>query len=109
MFDLFDISDRPLTLEQATDRLLVKLLQRNPTLQVISGAQPLMLMGGDPALRTVLVGQSGSGSSGSPEISWVVTRVYYQTLFYIVCVAPQKDFDKLQPTFEQILRSIELK
>jgi len=107
MFDLFDISDRPTTLEQATDRLLVKLLQRNPTLQVISGAQPLMLMGGEPALRTVLVGQSGS--SGSPEISWVVTRVYYQSLFYIVCVAPQKDFEKRQPTFEQILRSIELK
>jgi len=107
MFDLFDISERPLTLEQATDRLLVKLLQRNPTLQVISGAQPLMLMGGEPALRTVLVGQSGSSSS--QEISWVVTRVYYQTLFYIVCVAPQKDFDKRQPTFEQILRSIELK
>jgi Zn-dependent protease with chaperone function len=107
MFDLFDISDRPMTLEQATDRLLVKLLQRNPTLQVISGAQPLMLMGGDPALRTVLIGQSES--SNSPEISWVVTRVYYQTLFYIVCVAPQKDFEKRQPTFEQILKSIELK
>jgi len=107
MFDLFDISDRPMTLEQATDRLLVKLLQRNPTLQVISGAQPLMLMGGEPALRTVLVGQSGSSSS--PEVSWVVTRVYYQTLFYIVCVAPQKEFEKRQPTFEQILRSIELK
>jgi Zn-dependent protease with chaperone function len=107
MFDLFDISERPMTLEQATDRLLVKLLQRNPTLQVISGAQPLMLMGGEPALRTVLIGQSES--SNSPEISWVVTRVYYQTLFYIVCVAPQKDFEKRQPTFQQILRSIELK
>jgi hypothetical protein len=107
MFDLFDISERPMTLEQATDRLLVKLLQRNPTLQVISGAQPLMLMGGEPALRTVLIGQSES--SNSPEISWVVTRVYYQTLFYIVCVAPQKDFDKRQPMFEQILKSIELK
>jgi Zn-dependent protease with chaperone function len=107
MFDLFDISERPMTLEQATDRLLVKLLQRNPTLQVISGAQPLMLMGGEPALRTVLIGQSES--SNSPEISWVVTRVYYQTLFYIVCVAPQKDFEKRQPAFEQILKSIELK
>ena len=96
-----------MTLEQATDRLLVKLLQRNPTLQVISGAQPLMLMGGEPALRTVLIGQSES--SNSPEISWVVTRVYYQTLFYIVCVAPQKDFEKRQPAFEQILKSIELK
>jgi len=107
MFDLFNISDRPMTLEQATDRLLVKLLQRNPTLQVISGAQPLMLMGGEPALRTVLIGQSES--SNSPEISWVVTRIYYQTLFYIVCVAPQKDFEKRQPAFEQILKSIELK
>ena len=107
MFDLFDISERPMTLEQATDRVLVMLLQRNPTLQVISGAQPLMLMGGEPALRTVLVGQSGS--TNSPEISWVVTRVYYQSLFYIVCVAPQKDFEKRQPAFEQLLRSIELK
>jgi hypothetical protein len=107
MFDLFDISERPMTLEQATDRLLVNLLQRNPKLKVISGAQPMMLMGGEPALRTVLIGQSES--SNLPEISWVVTRVYYQTLFYIVCVAPQKDFEKRQPTFEQILKSIELK
>jgi len=107
MFDLMDISERAMTLEQATDRLLVRLLQRNPTLQVISATQPMMLMGGEPAFRTVLIGQSSS--TNSPEISWVVTRIYYQSLFYIVCVAPQKDFDRRQPTFEQILRSIELK
>jgi beta-barrel assembly-enhancing protease len=107
MFDLFDTSERTMTLEQATDRLLVFLLQRNPTMQVISGAQPLMLMSGEPALRTVLIGQSAS--TNSPEISWVVTRAYYQNLFYIVCVAPQKDFDRRQPTFEQILRSVQMK
>jgi hypothetical protein len=107
MFDLMDISGRTLTLEQATEQLIVRLIQRNPSLQVISGAQPLMLMGGDPALRTVLIGQSSS--TNSPEISWVVTRAYYQNLFYMVCVAPQKEFEKRQPAFEQILRSVELK
>ena len=107
MFDLFDISDRTMTLEQATNNLLVSLFQRNPSLQVFSGAQPLMLMGGEPALRTVMIGQSRS--TNSPEISWVVTRIYYQSLFYMVCVAPQRDFEKRQPAFEQILRSVELR
>ncbi len=107
MFDLFDISERPMTLEEGTRRLLVSLLQRNPTLQVLSGAQPMMLMGGEPALRTVMLGQSKA--TNSPEISWVVTRLYYQNLFYVVCVAPQKDFEKRQPGFEQILTSIELR
>jgi Zn-dependent protease with chaperone function len=107
MFDLMDTSGRIHTLEQATEQLIVRLIQRNPSLQVISGAQPLMLMGGEPALRTVLLSQSGS--TNSPEISWVVTRAYYQNLFYMVCVAPQKEFEKRQPAFEQILRSVELK
>jgi Zn-dependent protease with chaperone function len=107
MFDVMDTSGRPHTLEQATEQLIVRLIQRNPSLQVISGAQPLMLMGGEPALRTVLISQSGS--TNSAEISWVVTRAYYQNLFYMVCVAPQKEFAKRQPTFEQILRSVELK
>jgi len=107
MFDVMDTSGRSHTLEQATEQLIVRLIQRNPSLQVISGAQPLMLMGGEPALRTVLISQSGS--TNSAEISWVVTRAYYQNLFYMVCVAPQKEFTKRQPTFEQILRSVELK
>lgn len=107
MFDLFDISERAMTLEQATERLLVSLRIRNPNLQVISGAQPLMLMSGEPALRTVMIGQSSA--TNAPEISWVVTRMYYQNLFYIVCVAPQKDFEKRQPAFQQILKSIELR
>jgi Zn-dependent protease with chaperone function len=88
MFDVMDTSGRPHTLEQATEQLIVRLIQRNPSLQVISGAQPLMLMGGEPALRTVLIGQSGS--TNSAEISWVVTRAYYQNLvLYGLCRAAE--------------------
>ena len=43
-------------------------------------------------------------------IVWLVTRLYYQSLFYVVCVAPEGDeFDKYQPIFEQIIRSVELR
>jgi len=107
MFDLFDVSERKMTLEQATDHFLVSLLQRNPELQVIPGAQSQRLLDGEPALRTVMIGQSGAKNSA--EISWVVTRLYYENLFYIVCVAPEKEFEKRQEVFEQILDSIKLR
>jgi hypothetical protein len=46
----------------------------------------------------------------SSEIVWVVTRMYYQSLFYIVCVAPEEEFTRdFQATFEQIIRSIQLR
>jgi hypothetical protein len=63
-----------------------------------------MLIGSEPALRTVMIANSRPN-----QVLWVVTRQYYDSLFYIVCVAPEEDFAQLQPVFEQILRSIELR
>jgi Zn-dependent protease with chaperone function len=105
MFDLFDISvpDRSLTLEQATNRLIVFLRQRNPSLRIVPGAQTQMLVSDEPGLRTVLIGRSEASSL--PEVVWVVTRLYYQSLFYMVFVAPEDAFPIYQPVFEQMIRS----
>jgi hypothetical protein len=108
LFDLFPVETQPVSLEQATDRLLVHLRQRNQSLRVIPGATTQVLMGSEPALRIVMIGRSSS--TQSTELVWVVTRPYYESLFYIVCVAPEgEEFEKAQPVFEQIIRSIELR
>jgi hypothetical protein len=67
-----------------------------------------MLMGSEPALRTVMIGRLAP--SEPSEIVWVVTRRYYDTLFYLVCVAPEEEFSSTyQPIFEEIIQSVELR
>ena len=109
MFAFFDVSvpDRALTLEQATNRLIVFLRQRNPNLRIVPGAQTQTLVSNEPGLRTVMIGKSDA--SNSSEVAWVVTRMYYQTLFYMVFVAPEEEFPTYQPVFEQIIRSARLR
>jgi Zn-dependent protease with chaperone function len=109
MFDLFesDVPDRALTLEQATNRLIVFLRQRNQSLRIVPGAQVQMLVSDEPGLRTVMIGQSGA--TNSAEVVWVVTRAYYQNLFYMVFVAPEDEFPTFEPVFEQMIRSARLR
>jgi Zn-dependent protease with chaperone function len=119
--DLFDVvvPDRTLTIEQATNRLIVFLRQRNQSLRVVPGAQSQLLVGEEPGLRTVLLdcvernrtaarGRDVCTSSAS-EVIWVVTRLYYQSLFYMVLVAPEDEFSTYQHIFEQIIRSARLR
>ena len=109
MFDLFDISvpDRSLTLEQATDRLMVFLRQRNESLRVVPGAQTQTLISDEPGLRTVMIGKPDPNSDS--EVAWVVTRLYFQSLFYMVFVAPEDEFTMYQPLFEQMIRSVRVR
>jgi Zn-dependent protease with chaperone function len=109
MFDLFDVAvpDRSLSLEQATNRLIVFLRQRNQSLRIVPGAQTQTLISDEPGVRTVMIGKGNS--SNSSEVVWVVTRLYYQTLFYMVFVAPEDEFALYQSTFEQMMRSVRLR
>jgi Zn-dependent protease with chaperone function len=108
MFDLFDISvaDRSFTLEQATNRLMVFLRQRNQSLRIVPGAQTQTLISDEPGLRTIMIGKETNKDS---EVAWVVTRLYYQSLFYMVFVAPEDEFPMYQPVFEQMIRSVRLR
>jgi predicted Zn-dependent protease len=109
MFDLFDISvaNRSFTLQEATTRLIIFLRQRNQSLNVVPGAQTQTLISDEPGLRTIMIGKSDTNSS--PEVAWVVTRLYYQSLFYMVFVAPEDEFPMYQPIFEQMIRSTRLR
>jgi predicted Zn-dependent protease len=109
MLDLFDLSvaDRALTLDQATNRLIIYLRQNNQSLRIVPGAQRQTLIGDEPGLRTVMLGKSGA--SNSNEVVWVVTRLYYQSLFYMVFVAPEDEFPSYEPIFEQMIRSAQLR
>jgi beta-barrel assembly-enhancing protease len=109
MFDLFDISvpDRSFNLEQATNRLMVFLRQRNQSLRLVPGAQTQTLISDEPGLRTVMIGESVT--SKNTEVAWVVTRLYYQSLFYMVFVAPEDEFPMYQPVFERMIRSARLR
>ena len=109
MFDLFDVAvpDRSLTLEQATNRLIAFLIQRNQSLRTVPGGETQTLVSDEPGLRTVMIGKPGP--NGQPEVAWVVTRLYYQSLFYMVFVAPEDEFPASQPIFEQMIRSVRLR
>jgi hypothetical protein len=109
MLDLFDLSvaDRALTLDQATNRLIVYLRQNNQSLRIVPGAQRQTLISDEPGLRTVMIGKSGA--TNSSEVVWVVTRLYYQSLFYMVFVAPEDEFPSYEPLFEQMIRSAQLR
>jgi hypothetical protein len=50
-----------------------------------------------------------SDTSSSSEVAWVVTRLYYQSLFYMVFVAPEDEFPMYQPVFEQMIRNARLR
>jgi len=116
MVDMFELPtvEKPLTLAQATNRLIVRLRQRNQTsndpryeLRAVPGAQTPILIHDEPGLRTVLFERSAV--TGSNELVWVVTRMYYQNLFYLVFVAPEEDFASHQAIFEQIIRSVQIR
>jgi hypothetical protein len=123
MVDMFDLSttEKPLNLEQATNRLIVYLRQRNQTVRAVPGAQTPVLIDDEIGLRTVLLqgGTIRNGNSlitGKPsmrtepgEVLWLVTRMYYQNLFYMVFVAPEEEFPSHQQLFEQIIRNVHIR
>jgi hypothetical protein len=52
----------------------------------------------------------GASASGEDERDWLVTVARDDNSFsYLIFVAPQKDFEALRPTFEQILRTFRVK
>jgi predicted Zn-dependent protease len=123
MVDMFDLStsDKTLTLEQATNRLIVYLRQRNQTVRAVPGAQTPILIDDELGLRTVLL-QGGVIRGGNSiitgktnlvtepgEVLWLVTRMYYQNLFYMVFVAPEEEFPSHQQLFDQIIRNLHMR
>ena len=97
-----DISGNTPTLEQANKELIASLEQSNPKLSVMRAAESTTL-GGQPALSTYLQGDSPAGGA---EAEWLVTTLRPNGLFYVICIAPQKNYDAYSSAFRAVIHSV---
>ena len=95
------------SLDQATQDLLSSLQQSNPGLGVASNPQDIQLNGA-PGKSVYLTGTSPV--QGQRERDWLVTvQRRDNSILYLVFIAPERDFGRLAPAFEQMLRSLRIK
>jgi predicted Zn-dependent protease len=112
MINTYQPEDANASLDQATHELLASLRQSNPDLRAI-GHDENIRVNGIAGKSVDLVGnsplQDQSGRAGQ-ERDWLVALMRKDgTLLYIVSIAPDKDFETLRPTFEQMLKSMRLR
>ena len=89
-------------LENETQKLIEALKKDNPKMKV--GRQPgRVRVNGQPGLSTYLDNES---PGGGPETDWLITVLRPEGLVYLLCVAPQKDYNKYDDTFSAILDSV---
>jgi predicted Zn-dependent protease len=112
MINNYQPEDSNASLDQATHELLASLRQSNPDLRQIGQADNIRVNG--VAGKSVdLVGTSpiqDQSRRATRERDWLVAVMRPDgSLLYVVSIAPEKDFESLRPTFEQMLRSIKLR
>jgi beta-barrel assembly-enhancing protease len=94
------------SLDQATSQLAGQLQQQGSLKQL--GDVENFTLSGRPARSVVFTG--ASPLQGEQERDWLVTQQRPDgSLIYLAFVAPQSDFQSLQPTFEKMLRSFKMK
>jgi Zn-dependent protease with chaperone function len=89
-------------LARDTNDLIASMRQSNPAMQA-SGRQQRTRVGGSNGLVTTLVNQSPLGGR---EIDMLVTVQRPEGLFYMVFIAPENEYSKIQGVFEHMLRSV---
>ncbi len=100
------------SLDAATHELLASLREGNPELRQVGHDEDLSVNG--LAAKSVdLVGNSplqDQSGRAMPERDWLVTMKRRNgDLMYIVFIAPDSEFGRLRPTFEQMLYSLRVK
>jgi hypothetical protein len=93
-------------LQTATDELVQSLAQSNPRLSRGSGYARAAI-GNREGLRTIL--SNVSDATGRPErIELFTTTLQDGTLFYLIGVAPDAEFDAYEPVFRRVAGSVQL-
>ena len=112
MINTYQPEDANASLDQATHDLLASLRQSNPDLREI-GHDENIRVNGVAGKSADLIGNSPlRDQSGHPtqERDWLVAVMRPDgSLLYMVSIAPDKDFEGLRPTFEQMLKSLQLR
>jgi hypothetical protein len=85
-----------------TAGLIRQLVQNNPRMSV--GQSRGLRVNGFPALTTPL--RSNSPYQGETEVDELVTVIRPEGLWYMILIAPESEFQDVQPVFERIVQSI---
>ena len=96
-----------LSLDAATHQLIANLRQSNPGLRTVGNDEDIRV-NGVAGRSQEMIGTSPikQGDQTVQERDWLVTTQCADgSVIYLVFIAPEKDFPKLRPTFEQMLRS----
>ncbi len=99
------------SLDAAIHQLIANLRQSNPGLRTVGNDESIRV-NGVPARSQEMLGASPlkQGNQAVPERDWLVaTQRADGSVIYLVFIAPETDFSKLRPTFEQMLRSFRVK
>jgi hypothetical protein len=95
-----------LDLDQALNTIISQLKQTNGYLREERGARYSGRLAGEQALATFLVGRTDQGTQ---ERDWVIVRPIDQGIIYMLFVAPYNEFKQLQPTYQQMIRSFQMR
>ena len=99
------------SLDQATQALIQNLQQTNPGLRIYNSSQKMQVSGVD-ARSTMLQGNSPVQQNGQavPERDWLVTLASPEGgLLHLVFIAPENQFSQLQPTYQKMLDSLQVR
>jgi beta-barrel assembly-enhancing protease len=92
------------TLSRATDQLLDELRRSNPNMRVVRTDDRSRRIDGQSAMAIELTNDSPAGGR---ESDWLVSVLRPDgLLYYFVGVAPERDFSRYKPTFDQIVASV---
>jgi hypothetical protein len=104
--------DSGVSLDAATHELLASLRQSNPDLKQI-GHDETIRVNGVAGKSVDLIGSSPiKDTQGKPleERDWVVTVQRKDgTVLYLVFISPDRDFGSMRPTFEAMLRTLQVR
>lgn len=89
-----------------TERLIQQIMQSNPSMGNNRPQISQNTVNGRPVYVTRLTSQSPV--DGGREIDTVVTFEHRGGMFYLVFIAPEKQMNQLQPTFDRIIGSLNL-
>jgi Zn-dependent protease with chaperone function len=99
------------SLNDATQGLIQNLRETNPGLRVYESPRRIQVNGGE-ALSAVLTGNSPIQQDGRPlpERDWLVTMARPEGgMLHVVFIAPERQFAQLQPTYQRMLDSLQVR
>ena len=99
------------SIDQATQALIQNLQDTNPGLRIYNSPRKIQVAGVE-GRSTMLSGNSPIQQNGQPvpERDWLVTLPRPAGgLLHLVFIAPESEFSQLQPTYQKMLDSLQVK